>query len=420
MKTNTNPVSTPLSFGEGLGVRIKIAFLTPEYPHPKIGSSGGIGTSIKNLAVGLLGEGCSVRVLVYGQKGEGVFDDNGICIQQIKNIKFKGLSWYLTRKKLERLINQLYASQEIDLVEAPDWTGITSFIQPKKCPIVIRLNGSDTYFCHLDHRQVKWMNKYHEKRALENATGLISVSQFTADLTNQVFELKKEFTIIPNSIDVNLFDDASFNVSTPPSFFAPFPLERVGERLGEALILYFGTLIRKKGALELPLIFNEVYKKNRNAQLILIGRDSADSTTGNASTWAMMQPLFDPYAMQNVNYLGGVPYAEIKKQIAQATVCVFPSFAEALPVSWIEAMAMQKPIVASNIGWANEIIEDGKNGFLVHPKNHQVFAQRILEVLDSSELQKELGRNGRKKIVENFSIAVVAKQSLAFYKSLIE
>jgi len=60
---------------------MKIAFLTPEYPHPKTGSSGGIGTSIKNLSVGLLLKGVSVRVLVYGQKEDNTFDDDGIIIQ---------------------------------------------------------------------------------------------------------------------------------------------------------------------------------------------------------------------------------------------------------------------------------------------------------------------------------------------------
>ena len=384
---------------------MKIAFITPEYPHSKTGNSGGIGTSIKNLAVGLLAEGCSVRILVYGQKEDGFFDDNGISIQQIKNIKFKGLSWFLTRKKLERIINKLHESKHIDLVEAPDWTGITSFIQSKKCPIVIRLNGSDTYFCHLDNRPVKWVNKYHEKRALQKANGLISVSQFTADLTNKVFNLNKNYTIIPNSIDTNLFDETSYNISTAPS-------EAGG-------LLYFGTLIRKKGALELPLIFNEVYKINSNAKLILIGRDSSDSISGNTSTWRMMQPLFDADALNNVIYLGSVSYQDVKKYIEVATLCVFPSYAEALPVSWIEAMAMQKPIVASNIGWANEIIENGKNGFLVNPKNHQEYAHRILELIDHPELQIEFGHKGRETVLNKFCISIVAQQSLAFYKSLI-
>ncbi|POY41208.1 glycosyltransferase family 1 protein [Flavobacterium alvei] len=381
---------------------MKIAFLTPEYPHPKTGSSGGIGTSIKNLAKGLLQEGCQVRVLVYGQKEEGVFDDNGITIQQIQNVKFKGLSWYLTRKKLEKIINQLYENKEVDLVEAPDWTGITSFIQPKKCPIVIRLNGSDTYFCHLDHRPVKWNNKFHEKRALQKADALLSVSQFTADLTNKVFGLQKDFTIIPNSIDVDLFDGDNDNSNDMNT------------------ILYFGSLIRKKGLLELPLIFNEVVQKNPNAQLILIGRDVPDVVSGNASTWAMMQKLFTQEALNKVTYLGSVPYQEIKAHIKAASLCVFPTFAEALPVSWIEAMALQKTVVASNIGWANEVIADGVEGFLVHPTHHQQYAERILELLENPKWQADFGLAARKKVLEKFSIQIVAQQSLSFYNKVIQ
>jgi len=376
---------------------MRIAFLTPEYPHPRTGSSGGIGTSIKNLAKGLLAEGCSVRVLVYGQKEEAVFDDNGITVQQIQNQKLKGLSWFLTRKKLERLINQLYADKEIDLVEAPDWTGITSFIQPKKCPIVIRLNGSDTYFCHLDNRPVKWINKFHEKRALEKADGLISVSRFTADLTNAVFGLDKEFTIIPNSIDLNLFDGPANAVD-------------------EDTILYFGSLIRKKGLLELALIFNAVVQKNPKAQLVLIGKDVSDVVSDRPSTWQMMQELFTEEALQNVRYLGSVQYQEIKEHIKAASICVFPTFAEALPVSWIEAMALQKPIVASNIGWATEVIEDGVEGFLVHPKDHKHYTERILELLDNPKMQSAFGMAARKKVAQKFSTPIVAQQSLLFYK----
>jgi glycosyltransferase involved in cell wall biosynthesis len=384
---------------------MKIAFLTPEYPHPKIGSSGGIGTSIKNLALGLLEQGCAVRVLVYGQKEEGVFYDNGICIQQIKNVKLKGLSWYLTRKKLQRIIDALYQEKEIDLVEAPDWTGITSFISPKKCPVVIRLNGSDTYFCHLDQRPVKWINKFHEKRALQKADALLSVSQFTADETNAIFGLEKKFTIIPNCIDTNLFNTPvdSDNLSLP---------------LGENTILYFGSLIRKKGLLELPLIFNEVIKIKSNAKLVLVGRDVSDILSGNVSTWDMMQGLFTEQAGPNVTYLGSVPYEDIKQEINTASICVFPTFAEALPVSWIEAMALQKAIVASSIGWAKEIIDDGINGFLVHPTDHAVYANKIINLLENKELQKEFGLKAREKVVQKFSKEIVSQQSLAFYNSL--
>lgn len=381
---------------------MQIAFLTAEYPHAKTGNSGGIGTSIKNLAIGLLGQSCSVRVLVYGQNVEGIFDDNGIIVQQIMNVKFTGLSWWFTRKKLERIINDLYRNQEIDLVEATDWTGITSFIQPKKCPIVIRLNGSDSYFCHLDNRPVKCVNKFHERKAIQKANGLLAVSQFAADLTNEVFGLHKKFTIIPNSIGVELFN-----------------IKHNCNNNDKKTILYFGSLVRKKGLLELPFIFNEVIRNNPEAELVIIGKDVPDIVSGNGSTWAMMQKLFTAEALQNVNYLGSVPHQEIKEHVNKAKLCVFPSFAEALPVSWIEAMALQKPIVASSIGWANEIIEDGVEGFLVHPKDYKKYAEKILALLENPEMQLAFGIKARKKVALVFSAEIVAKQSLLFYKDLI-
>ena len=381
---------------------MKIAFLTPEYPHPKTGSSGGIGTSIKNLSVGLLLKGVSVRVLVYGQKEDNTFDDDGIIIQQIKNVKFKGLSWLLTRKKIEKIINELHSKNEIDLVEAPDWTGITSFIRSDKCPIIIRLNGSDAYFCHLDKRPVKWINKFHEKRALKNADALLSVSKFTADVTNTIFGLNKDFTIIPNPINYSLFQSDNENWHQ------------------DNIILYFGSIIRKKGLLELPLIFNKVIEKNPNAKLVLVGKDVPDIVSGNQSTWQMMQQLFSEEAIKNVEYLNGVAYSEIKEKIQHASVCVFPSFAEAFPVSWLEAMAMEKAIVASDIGWAKEMIDDGVNGFLVNPTNYELFANRINTFLNNEKLCFETGKAARIKIEKCFDIKVLAKQNIKFYSQIIK
>ena len=360
---------------------MKIAFLTPEFPHPKMVSAGGLGTSILNLSKGLVGLGHEVSILVYGQNEDTFFVENDISFYRIKNIKLKGFSRVLTQIKIEKLINSLVNESKVDIVEATDWTGITSNIKPK-CPVVIRLNGSDTYFCNLDNRPVKFWNRFREKRALQNATALLSVSQYTADLTKELFSLERDFTIIPNCIDINKFSTESVT------------------KVEENTILY------------------EVYKKNNKAKLIVIGRDASDIISGNHSTWAMMQSLFDATALKNVNYIGSVAYDEIKANVSLASVCVFPTFAEALPVSWIEAMALKKAIVASDIGWAAEIIEDSVEGFLVHPKNHNLFADRILELLDNQKLRNQFGIEARKKVVQKFSIEVVAKQSADFYQKV--
>ncbi|OYX27791.1 MAG: glycoside hydrolase [Flavobacteriales bacterium 32-35-8] len=379
---------------------MNIGFLTPEYPHPKTGKSGGIGTSIFNLARALVALGHGVNILVYGQDDDAYFMEDGLHFYKIKNIKVKGLSLFLTQKKVEKLINNLYDSKKLDIVEAPDWTGFTAFIKPK-CPLVIRENGSDTYFCHLEQRPVKFKNRFLEQRALTKADGLISVSAFTGKTTNSLFGLQRDFTVIPNSIDVNLFqpskNDASNNLS----------------------ILYFGTLIRKKGLLELPKIFNLVHQANSHVTLVLVGPDSADIKTGSSSTWKLMQPLFSESALKQVRYLGGMAYTAIQDHIKTASVCVFPSYAEALPVSWLEAMAMEKAIVASHIGWATEVIENGKEGYLEHPTHHERYAERILDLLHDPAKRQQFGMAARDKVKTTFSMEVVAHQSVDFYAQLI-
>ena len=379
---------------------MKIAFLTPEYPHERTGKSGGLGTSIFNLATGLGKLGHVVSVLVYQQKEDVIFEENGITVYQIRNIKLKGLSLILTQKKVQRLINKLYIEKRLEIVEATDWTGFTAYVKPQ-CPLIIRLNGSDTYFCHLDKRPVKPKNKFLEKHALNKADGIISVSQFTADVTRKLFILKKEIAVIPNSINIDKFQ---------PIALASEP----------ATILYYGTLIRKKGLLELPLIFNEAHKQQPFAKLVLIGKDSADKQSGSASTWALMKPLFTAEALKNVTYIGLVPYNEIGRHIATATVCVFPTFAEALPVSWIEAMALKKAIVASNIGWASEVIDDGVNGFMVHPTNHTLYAEKIIQLLEDHPLRVSFGEAARKKVEQTFEMEIVAKKSINFYRKFVK
>ena len=381
---------------------MKIAFLTSEYPHPKANFAAGIGTSIMNLSTELVNQGHQVSVILYGQNNDETFLDNGIEFYKIKNIKFKGLSRYLTQKKIQGLINNLVSNGKVEIIEAADWTGITSNIK-LNCPIVVKLHGTDTYFCHLDNRPVKFINKLREKRALKRADARLSVSYFVADVTKKIFSLSNNFEVIPNGINLEKFSSDNSGLNKEQNY-----------------ILYFGTLIRKKGLLELPSIFNEVYKVNKEIKLILVGRDASDILTKNTSTWEIMKSQFDKEALKNVEYIGSVSYQEINEYIQNAMVCVFPSFAEALPVSWIEAMALRKAIVASNIGWAKEVIDDDLNGFLVNPKDHKMFAKKILELLNDSKKREDFGERARKKVERTFSIDIVARQNVDYYRKVLE
>ena len=382
---------------------MKIAFLTPEFPHPKTGNSGGIGTSIMNLANGLIKLNHQVHIVVYGQNCDEFFEEKGICYYKVKNIKFKGLSLFLTQKKVQHLLNHLVDTNKIDVVEAVDWTGFSSFLS-LKCPLVLKLHGSDAYFCTLENRNPKWHNFFLEKKAFQKASAITSVSQFTGHQTNNIFNLNRSFTVIPNGVNVHFFQNSAIEADTNS------PLN----------ILYFGSLIRKKGLLELPLIFNKIIELQPDAQLILIGKDVSDAISGEKSTFEMMENLFSAAALKSVTYLKQVDYSEIKKYIQKATVCVFPSFAEAFPVSWLEAMALQKPIVASNGGWAAEVLDNHESGILIDPKNHTDFALAICAVLSNKKLQNQLGTKAQLKVNQCFTSTLVAQKNAAVYAALIE
>lgn len=375
-----------------------IAFLTPEYPHSRISRSGGLGTSIKNLAVSLAEVETQVTIFVYGQKEDMEFKEDGITFFVIRQRKYKMFTWYYYRKFLQKLINRKICEGKIDLVEAPDWTGITAFMN-FRCPLIIRMNGTDAYFCHLERRRQKWKNRFFEKKALHYADALVSVSAFTAKKTLEIFQLKKPVIVIPNSVDT--------------SQFLPSPTPVVPNRL-----LYFGTVIRKKGVIELAEIFNLIVKKNPKTELFLIGKDVIDIFR-NTSTKELFNKQLSSEALLQVRFLEEVNYSEVKKHLAEATVVILPSFAEALPMTWLEAMAMEKALVTSNIGWAKEVMLDGITGYTENPKNHKAFAAKVLQLVHDKEAALKMGKAARLRVVQNFSTEVVTEKNLEFYRKLI-
>ncbi|KJD33410.1 glycosyl transferase family 1 [Tamlana nanhaiensis] len=381
---------------------MNIGFITPEYPHEKVAHAAGIGTSIKNLAMALVKKGVGVFVIVYNQNASEVFNDNGVEIHCIAKKKFPYLGWYFNRKYLQKQINKIVVEKQIDVLDAPDWTGITAFMR-FKVPLVIRFHGSDAYFCKLEGRQQKFKNFVFEKKALRKADAFIAPTNFAGEETLKFFGLNKtKIKNIPNGILLN-----QFNNETPKIY-------------DKNTILYVGTIIRKKGVFELAEIFNKVIEQNPEAKLILIGSDSADIQTEEKSTYKLVKSLFSGKAKEQVHYLGKIPYDDVKNQIKKAQVCVFPSFAETLGMVTIEAMALQKPVVNTSIGWAKELIDDGENGFLIHPTNINLYAQKIIELLNNASLCETIGKAARIKVEETFDIDEIANINLNYFKSVIK
>lgn len=375
-----------------------IGFLTPEYPHKLTNASGGLGTSIKSLANSLIREGVEVTIFIYGQNQYHQFLENGIHFHLIKEINYIIGGFYCYRKYLQNYIAKVVEHCKIDLIEAPDWTGISAFMN-FKVPLVIRCNGSDAYFCNLEGRKQRRKNRWFEKEALNNSDSIISASTFTGQKTKEIFNLKKNIQTIYNGVNTN--------------DFKPILVDQVSHS-----ILYFGTIIRKKGVFELASSFNHLKSRVPNALLKLLGKDSIDIIE-NRSTLEIFMELIDKQYRGDVIHLAEVPYREVGIEIAKAEVVVLPSYAEAFPMTWLEAMAMKKAMVTSNIGWANEMMIDGETGFMVNPSDHVDFADKIQLLLNNSNLRQRMGEKAREQVKQFFSSEVLLKRNIEFYKEMV-
>jgi len=183
-------------------------------------------------------------------------------------------------------------------------------------------------------------------------------------------------------------------------------------------VLYFGTMVRKKGVLDLGPIFSEVVRRHPAARLRLVGRDSRDRQTGAASTWELLAASLSPAARVRTEYLGDRPFLEVHQHVRRAAVCLFPSYAEALPLAWMEAMACGRPVAAYDVGWAPELVRSGEDGILVPLGKASSLAGAVAAVLADPALGRSLGEAARARAESAFSADAVARRTAEWYGSL--
>ena len=173
-----------------------IGYITSEYPHSRFDVPvGGIGTFTKTIAEALVTRGYCVSVFIHSQEKDERFNENGVEIYHVKTYRIKGLTWMSNRFHFNRVLNKIIKAQGINLIEVAEWTGFTAGMQ-FKCPLVLRLHGSDTFFCDLEVRKVKFKNKLFEKLSLLGATKIVGVSAFVTTRTKSLFNLKNDIEVV--------------------------------------------------------------------------------------------------------------------------------------------------------------------------------------------------------------------------------
>jgi glycosyltransferase involved in cell wall biosynthesis len=110
---------------------------------------------------------------------------------------------------------------------------------------------------------------------------------------------------------------------------------------------------------------------------------------------------------------------DVSEIIATFDVAVLPSFFEGMGRVILEAMAMERPVVASRVGGIPDLIEQDVNGLLVRPGDVKGLADALEKLLNDKRLARKMGREGRKRIKEQFSAHVMVQSIEKVYRELL-
>jgi glycosyltransferase involved in cell wall biosynthesis len=152
-----------------------------------------------------------------------------------------------------------------------------------------------------------------------------------------------------------------------------------------------------KGALLLIEAMAQVLKLHPDATLTLAGDGPA-----RAGAEARAKALgIDA----SVRFAGFMTQGQVADLLAASDMLVLPSFAEGLPVVYMEALASRIPVVASRVAGVQELVEDGVAGFTVPPGDVPTLVNRIVRLMDDPEAARRMGESGRAAVERDFDIA---------------
>ena len=101
-------------------------------------------------------------------------------------------------------------------------------------------------------------------------------------------------------------------------------------------------------------------------------------------------------------------------------VLVLPTLQESLAQSILQAMAMEKPVVATNVGGVGEAVKDGVNGYLVEPNNPAALANAVIKILRDREMAAAMGARGREMVRQGFTLEGMYEKMFGVYSSLLK
>ena len=371
---------------------MKIALVSPyDFAFP-----GGVANHISGLEQNLTRMGHEVKVIAPASKAVPSFGNRFIPIGKPRPIPANGSICRVTISPwLSSRIKPVLDAEKFDIIH------LHEPLMPMLCTTVLRLSQTvnvGTFHAHggrPGYNFGKPVITVLLRRWFSRLNGRIAVSKPAMEFANKYFPA--DYTIIPNGVDLEHF---SADVA---------PIDRFCD--GKVNIVFVSRLEKRKGLIYLLKAYQKVKREFPNCRLIVVGpgtrlRNKYEKWVAETGT-------------RDVVFIGYISYDELPRYYRTADIFCAPAISgESFGIILLEAMAMGKPIVASNIDGYASVVTDGAEGLLVPPKDEKALSQALISLMNDESLRQQMGAKGKVKALD-YSWQQVAQRVYNYYLKVL-
>ena len=302
-------------------------------------------------------------------------------------------------------IKQISAKYDFDIYQASDAGGailalIASKIYGKK--FIFEVQGDIfNYPSHVGGKIHSSLVKFFSEVIVKKADYIRIVSPFLYEPLDRFGINREKIFLVPPRCDSKLFSEKNV-AEDKPVILCKYQYN----------LLFVGNLLIAKGVDILLEAFALIVKKNPNIGLIFIG-DGEEKLRleSRAKELGINEKVF---------LLGRVEYNFIPTYMYYSDILILPSIEEGVGRVLLEAMSMNLPIIASDVGGIPFVIDDKKTGLLFEVGKIDSLIENTLFLLNNSTFSKDMVKVAHKKFIDNYEYEVSMQKFLCMYKSILK
>ena len=387
---------------------MKILMLSWEYP-PRI--VGGIARVVHDLSKRLIKDGHDVTVVTYRDGDTPYYEnDKGVEVYRVDNYMIRPnnfIDWIMQLNfNMVAKASEIIAKEgKFDVIHAHDWLvayAAKSLKNSYDIPIVATIHATEAGRNSGIHDETQryindteWMLTYEANEVIVNSNYMKCELQRNFGLP---FE---KINVIPNGVNLTMYSGIEKDYDFRRNYAAD----------NEKIILYAGRLVFEKGVQHLIGAMPKILQNYNDAKLVIAGKGGMTEELKSQVEYLGLG--------SKVYFTGYMDHKSLCKLYKCADVAVFPSTYEPFGIVALEGMLAGNPIVVSDIGGLNEIVEHGVNGMKSYAGNSNSIADSILTLLYDHKLCNEISKNAKTKVKELYNWTKIAQDTHFSYQKAI-